>query len=309
MRPAIDSDGRALPEAGGKRDSGGDAMKTTKEILDEYGIRPVKSLGQNFLADERVLARIADMAGISDSDCVIEIGPGIGNLTMKLAEKAGSVVAIEKDKKLIPVLQDLFKNYKNVIIINDDILEVDLGKVIRLHRGSASSVKVVANLPYYITTPIIMKLLEEDPRTDSITVMVQKEVADRLTASPSGKGYGALTVAAGYYSTVEKLMDVAPGSFIPSPKVYSSVVRLVPKKQTETDPERKRFFFMTVKAAFGQRRKKLVNALFNSGNFTMDKEEIRKTLVRLGIDPGCRGETLSIVQFAQLSDSFFQKNR
>ena len=282
-------------------------MEKTGSILKRYGIKPVKSLGQNFLADDRVTRRIVEEAGVNENDCVFEVGAGIGSLTARLAEKARRVIAVETDRRLIPALEDVLKSFANTVIINDDVMGMDIVKTVGAHRGDAPGLKVVANLPYYITTPIIMKILDENPGIESMTIMVQKEVADRLTAPPGTKDYGALTVAVGFYTEPERVMNVSPGSFIPRPEVYSSVVKLKLRDKPPVGPEVKEVFFNMVRAAFGQRRKTLINALFNSGNFNMSREEIKQRLIDAGVDPDCRGETLSVMQFAELSISFSTK--
>lgn len=282
-------------------------MGKVGRTLKQNGIKPVKSLGQNFLANDRVIEKIVDKAGIDKEDCVLEIGAGIGNLTYSLAERCGMVIAVEIDKKLIPILKDAVRDFTNTVIINDDILNIDIGKTMDVHVNEALRLKVVANLPYYITTPVIMKILEENPRIDSMTIMVQKEVADRLTARSGSKDYGALTASVGYYTHPEKIMNVSPGCFIPPPDVNSSVVRMNMTGKPAVDVKDTEIYFKTVKAAFGQRRKMLVNALYNSGSFIMSKEEIIQRVINAGISPSCRGEELSVVQFAKLADSFFVK--
>lgn len=285
-----------------------------KEIIEKYNLKLTKSLGQNFLRDESVVKKIVDAAEVSKNDTVIEIGPGIGCMTRELAKRAGTVVAVEIDKRLIQPLSDNLRDFSNVHIINKDILKMDVKReIVETVKGKQPStkkepLKVVANLPYYITTPIIMKLLEEGPTADLMVFMVQKEVADRMVAKPGSKDYGALSVAVQYYSGPEKVFNVSPSCFIPQPDVYSAVIRLNINKEPPVKIVSKELFFKTVKAAFGQRRKTLLNALANSGYFKQDKEEIKRILLDLGIDPGCRGETLSILQFAQLSNSFSLKD-
>ncbi|MCR4434994.1 MAG: 16S rRNA (adenine(1518)-N(6)/adenine(1519)-N(6))-dimethyltransferase RsmA [Clostridiales bacterium] len=283
----------------------------TKEIVKKYNIRPTKSLGQNFLIDDGVIKRIAASADISRKDLVIEVGPGIGSLTRELAERAGKVVAVEIDRHLIPAFLDNMKDFPNVELIHEDILRVNAGEVVHKVRaggeGDLRDVKVVGNLPYYITTPIIMKFLEENPGIKAMVFMVQKEVAERMVAKPGGKDYGALSVAVQYYSLPQRLFEVAPHCFIPQPDVYSSVIRLDILKTPPVALLDREIFFKTVKAAFGQRRKTLLNALHNSGIFTGDKESLKKALEDMGIDAGRRGETLTIEQFAQISNALSKK--
>ncbi len=284
-------------------------MKTgTKDLIKKYNIRLTKSLGQNFLNDDGIVARIADAAGIISDDLVIEVGPGVGSMTRELALKAGRVVAIEIDKHLIPALEGSLEEFSNIEIINADIMEVNLAELISGKKDNpGGSVRVVANLPYYITTPIIMKFLEENPGIETMVFMVQKEVADRMVAKPGGKDYGALSVAVQFYSRAEKIFDVPPHCFIPQPEVDSTVIRLSVYKESPVKLLSREMFFKTVKASFGQRRKTLVNALFNSGYFKINKEEIKEILDNIGVEENQRGETLSILQFAQLSNAFFTK--
>jgi len=285
-----------------------------RELIKKFNIRLRKSLGQNFLTDEAVARRIVDAADVKSSDLVIEVGAGAGSMTLELAARAGRVAAIEIDRHLMPALTENLKEFDNVDIINEDILKLDIKKDIieatkNRHTGfKAGSVKVVANLPYYITTPVIMKFLEEEPGIDLMVFMVQKEVADRMMAEPGNKDYGALSVAVQYYSKPEKIFDVPPHCFIPKPDVDSTVIRLNIFKTPPVVLADKDLFFKTVRASFAQRRKTLVNALFNSGYFSKDKEQIKEVLKNLGIDERQRGETLSIMQFAQLSNSFSEKD-
>jgi len=286
----------------------------TKELMKKYNIRLTKSLGQNFLIDNNIIKKIVDSAGISSGDLVIEVGAGIGNMTSEIASRAGKVIAIEIDKHLIGALTENLISFDNVQIINNDILKLNIDKDILSLKNSASDefmperIKVVANLPYYITTPIIMKFLEEATDINMLVLMVQKEVADRMVAQPGGKDYGVLSVAVQYYARPEKIFDVPPGCFVPPPDVHSTVVRLNINKEPLVKVNNKEMFFKTVKAAFGQRRKTLVNALFNSGCFNFDKEKIKLILNNLGISENLRGEALSITQFAQLSNIFSQED-
>ncbi|MFZ5985602.1 MAG: 16S rRNA (adenine(1518)-N(6)/adenine(1519)-N(6))-dimethyltransferase RsmA [Bacillota bacterium] len=275
-----------------------------RELVKKFNIRLTKSLGQNFLTDERVVKRIVDTAEVCNEDLVIEIGPGVGSMTVELAKRAGKVVAVEIDKYLIPALEENLKDYSNVEVINMDIMKLNIND---LQKPSwCSKIKVVANLPYYITTPIIMKLLEEDNIMDLMVFMVQKEVAQRMAAKPGGKDYGALSVAVQYYSKPEKAFDVAPHCFIPQPEVDSTVIKLIINKTPPVELLNKDLFFKVVKSSFGQRRKTLVNALSNSGYFKKTKEEIKEILKSIGIDENARGETLSITKFAELSNLFSQ---
>jgi len=281
----------------------------TREIVKERNIRLNKSLGQNFLTDETIVNRIVDTANVGKDDLVIEIGPGIGSMTVRLAEKAGQVIAVEIDKHLIPILRDNLKSFDNVRIINKDVLKVSFGKSeeddidIKPDDGKFSSVKVVANLPYYITTPIIMKLLENNPGIDTMVFMVQKEVAQRMVAKPGSKDYGALSVAVQYRSDAKIAFDVPPHCFVPQPDVYSTVVRLDILKEPLVKLKDEDLFFKIVKAAFGQRRKTLVNAIYNSGAFSKSKDELAEILHSIGINEKQRGETLSIEQFALLANA------
>ena len=285
----------------------------TKEIIKKFNIRPTKSLGQNFLTDSNIIKRIADAAEVGAGDLVIEIGPGLGSMTAELASRAGNVIAVEIDKRLIPVLQENLKCYENVHILNKDIMKVDIRDLLRMPEleqacRSHSSIKVVANLPYYITTPIIMKLLEHDAIADIMVFMVQSEVADRIAAKPGGKEYGALSVAVQYYSKPIKVFDVPPHYFIPKPDVDSSVVKFDIFKTPPVPLLDKVLFFKVVRASFAQRRKTLVNALYNSGLFNVDKDTIKDMLKNIGIEENQRGETLTIMQFAELSNFIYSKN-
>ncbi len=277
----------------------------TGTILKKFGVRPVKRLGQNFLADNSIAEKIIDASFVDRNSCVVEIGPGVGSLTLGLAERAGSVIAVEIDRKLADITRSLTTDCDNVVILDGDILSMDIAELFKMYGRSGMVRKVVSNLPYCITTPVIIKLVEQSAGLDSITVMVQKEVADRLTAQPGSSNYGALTVSVGYYTQPEKIMDVSPGCFIPGPDVWSAVIRLDLFGQPVVTSADRGEFVKTVRAAFGQRRKKLKNALFNSGYFSMTREQILDILKTTGIDPGCRGETLSVMQFEKLANSLF----
>ena len=282
-----------------------------RNILKKLELRPARSLGQNFLTDEGILRRIGQAADVDSNDVILEIGPGLGSLTAVLAESAGCVVAVEIDKRLIPVLHSNLIGYRNVNIINDDILKIDVHKELMPHMknedGSERRLKIVANLPYYITTPVIMKLLESGVKAECMVFMVQKEVADRMAAAPGGKDYGALSVAVQYYSRPSVVMQVHPHSFVPQPDVDSAVVKLELYKTPPVELLDKDLFFRVVKAAFGQRRKTLVNALNNASYLGLDKEKITELLEKTGIDMKQRGETLSIQQFAQLSNLIWEQ--
>ncbi|MFZ5353827.1 MAG: 16S rRNA (adenine(1518)-N(6)/adenine(1519)-N(6))-dimethyltransferase RsmA [Bacillota bacterium] len=276
------------------------ASTTTRDLLKQYNFKLSKSLGQNFLIDEEVLEKIITGSEVTKDDCVLEIGPGMGALTQKLCEAAGSVLAVELDKRLIPILSATFSGHENFRLINDDILKINLKETLKENFGEKPA-KVVANLPYYITTPIIMKLLEERLNLKSITIMVQKEVGDRLKASPGGKDYGALSVAVQYYCRPMQITLVPPDSFIPQPEVESTVIRLDILEEPPVEVEDERLFFKAVKAAFGQRRKTLLNAL-SSGDLGIDKDKSRQMLEELGIDERRRGETLSLQEFANIAN-------
>lgn len=272
----------------------------TKLIMERYGFNLKKKFGQNFLINQNVLDGIVLGAELTKDDVVIEIGPGIGSLTQYLAENAKEVIAIEIDQTLIPILEETLADYDNVTIIHDDVLKVNLKQLIE-EKWNNQKVKVVANLPYYITTPIIMGLFESHIPLDSITVMIQKEVADRMQASPSTKDYGALTLAVQYYSNPEVVVQVPPSSFIPQPKVGSSVIRLKATdhyKEMDLDDV---FLFQVVRGAFQQRRKTLVNTLSHQKELELSKDLIREALDHMGVSHTIRGEALSLDQFIQLA--------
>jgi 16S rRNA (adenine1518-N6/adenine1519-N6)-dimethyltransferase len=286
-------------------------MGNTKEIIKKFKIKLNKNLGQNFLTDENIVKKIAGSAIISDRDLVIEIGPGIGSMTRELCKNAGKVLAVEIDKYLIPALTYNLREFNNIEIVNKDIMDENIVEMIntaKLSGFNPENIKVIANLPYYITTPIIMKFLEEAPGIDMMVFMVQKEVAERMVAKPGGKDYGALSVAVQFYSEPSIIFNVSPDSFVPRPNVDSTVIKLNVYKEPIVDIKSKKMFFKTVKAAFGQRRKTLPNALCNSGYFKQNKEEMKDILENIGVGENQRGETLSIMQFAELSNSFYEKN-
>jgi 16S rRNA (adenine1518-N6/adenine1519-N6)-dimethyltransferase len=286
-------------------------MGNTTEIIKKFKIKLNKNLGQNFLTDENIVKKIVGSAIISDRDLIIEIGPGIGSMTRELCKNAGKVLAVEIDKYLIPALTYNLREFNNIEIVNKDIMDENIVEMIntaKLSGFNPENVKVIANLPYYITTPIIMKFLEEAPGIDMMVFMVQKEVAERMVAKPGGKDYGALSVAVQFYSEPSIIFNVSPDSFVPRPNVDSTVIKLNVYKEPIVDIKSKKMFFKTVKAAFGQRRKTLPNALCNSGYFKQNKEEMKDILENIGVGENQRGETLSIMQFAELSNSFYEKN-
>ena len=278
----------------------------TKQIIEENHFTFKKNFGQNFLIDSNILDNISQCAEISKEDCVLEIGPGIGSLTQVLAENAREVVAVEIDKTLIPILEQTLTGYENVVILNQDILKTDIDAIIA-EKNNGRPIKVVANLPYYITTPIIMDLLEKERHIDSITVMVQKEVAERMQAGPKEKEYGALSIAVQYYCDANLDMIVQPSCFMPRPKVASAVITLkvLPERKVITKDED--LFFHLVKCAFGQRRKTLLNSLYNQGDLNLSKEELTAIITSLGWDERIRGEALPIQDFAILTDAIFDK--
>lgn len=273
----------------------------TIEVLQKYGFNFQKKFGQNFLIDPRVLDKIIDAAEINKEDLVLEIGPGIGTMTQYLCENAREVVAVEIDKNLIPILKDTLSEYQNVTVINEDILKVDINKLVA-ERNNGKPVKVVANLPYYITTPIIMGLFESHVPIDSITIMVQKEVADRMKEGPGSKEYGALSLAVQYYAKPEIICNVPPNCFMPRPNVGSAVIRLTRHETQVVDVKDEKFMFDLIRASFNQRRKTLVNGLTNAANLTVTKEQVLKALEKMGKDPAIRGEKLSLEEFAALSN-------
>lgn len=276
--------------------------KETIEILNKYNFNFQKKFGQNFLIDTHVLSKIVAAAEITKEDTVLEIGPGIGTLTQYLCENAGQVIAVEIDKNLIPILKnDTLKDYDNITIINDDILNLDIGGLAKEHR--AKSIKVVANLPYYITTPIIMGLLEKNAPVSSITVMVQKEVALRMQAGPGSKDYGALSLAIAYYCEPYIAANVPPNCFIPRPNVGSAVIRLKLLEEKVAKPVSSEHMFKIIRASFNQRRKTLVNGIKNSPELDYTREEIESVLTDLSISTGVRGETLTLEEFAKISDA------
>lgn len=275
--------------------------RNTIEILQKYNFNFQKKYGQNFLIDTNVLDKILSAAEITGEDCVLEIGPGIGTMTQRLAERAGEVVAVEIDRNLIPILEETLSPYDNVTVINEDILKVDIGRIAEEKNGGRP-IKIVANLPYYITTPIIMGLFENHVPLESITVMVQKEVAERMQVGPGTKDYGALSLAVQYYAKPEIVANVPPNCFIPRPTVGSAVIRLTcyGKKPVQVTDERK--MFALIRASFNQRRKTLVNSIGNAPGLGISKEKAAAALERMQLPPAVRGEALTLAQFAALSD-------
>ena len=276
----------------------------TIAVLQRYGFNFQKKYGQNFLIDTHVLDKIIGAAQIGPDDFVLEIGPGIGTMTQYLAEAAREVIAVEIDTKLIPILQDTLKEYDNVTVLNEDILKVDIRKIAEEKNGG-KPIKVVANLPYYITTPIIMGLFESEVPLDSITVMVQKEVADRMQVGPGTKDYGALSLAVQYYAKPEIVANVPPNCFMPRPKVGSAVIRLTRHQNPPVMAKDEKLMFRIIRASFNQRRKTLANGLKNSQELNYTKEQVEAAITECGLPLNIRGEALTLEQFAKLSDIFF----
>ena len=276
----------------------------TRAIMERYGFNFKKGFGQNFLIDTNVLDNIADAAGITSEDTVLEIGPGFGSLTQTVAERAKKVISLEIDTKLIPILNETLADYNNIEIINKDVLKCDIDELSR-EKNDGKPFKVVANLPYYITTPIIMDMLEKHSAVTSMTVMVQKEVAERMSAKPSTKDYGAITVLCQYYTEPSIVANVPASLFVPPPKVDSAVLKLKVLDKPSVEVKDEGVFFRVVKAAFSQRRKTLLNCL--SANFPIPKDEISTLLESIGIAPSRRGETLSLEEFANIADTLLQK--
>ena len=271
----------------------------TMDLVKRHGFKFTKSLGQNFLIDDNIVDKIVAGAGIGPSDKIIEVGPGIGTLTREMASRAGALMAVEIDKNLIPILTDTLGDYENVKIVNEDIIKADIRGLID-ENLSGGPVKLVANLPYYITTPIIMRLLEEDINVTDIVVMVQKEVAERMNAQPGGKDFGALSVAVQFYCDTEIVAKVPRHLFVPQPNVDSIVIALRVRPERKYRVDNEDLFFKVAKAAFGQRRKTLLNSIASMGN--LSKDMVKEALEEAGIDPKRRGETLSLDEFANLSN-------
>lgn len=281
--------------------------QNTIAVLQKYNFSFQKKFGQNFLIDTHVLDKIISAAHITKEDMVLEIGPGIGTMTQYLAEAAGKVIAVEIDKNLIPILSDTLSEYQNVRIINEDVLKLDLRKLADEENGG-KAIKVVANLPYYITTPIIMGLFENHVPVESITVMVQKEVADRMQTGPGSKDYGALSLAVQYYAEPYIVANVPPNCFMPRPKVGSAVIRLTRHKEPPVEVKDEKLMFDIIRASFNQRRKTLANGLNNSDKITCSKEIITEAIEKLGKGPSVRGEALSLQEFASLSNDIFERD-
>ena len=280
--------------------------QNTIEVLQKYRFNFQKKFGQNFLIDTHVLDKIIDASGVTEDDFVLEIGPGIGTMTQYLCERAREVVAVEIDKNLIPILSDTLKNYSNVTVINEDILKLDICKLAE-EKNQGEPIMVVANLPYYITTPIIMGLFESHVPIDSITIMVQKEVAERMQEKPGSKEYGALSLAVQYYAKPEIVANVPPNCFMPRPNVGSAVIRLTRHEKPPVKVEDEKLMFRIIRASFNQRRKTLANGLNNSPEIHLPKEVIQESIVSLGVPENIRGEALSLEQFAELSNEIGQR--
>ncbi|MFQ8667061.1 16S rRNA (adenine(1518)-N(6)/adenine(1519)-N(6))-dimethyltransferase RsmA [Anaerostipes caccae] len=275
--------------------------KKTIEIIQKYNFDFQKKFGQNFLIDSHVLEKIIDAAHITRDDFVLEIGPGIGTMTQYLSEHAREVMAVEIDHNLIPILKETLAGYDNVEVLNEDILKVDIGKIAE-KKNQGRPIKVVANLPYYITTPIIMGLFEKNVPMDSLTVMVQKEVAQRMQAGPGTKDYGALSLAVQFYAEPYIVANVPPNCFMPRPKVGSAVIRLTRYKDMPVKVKNEQLMFSIIRASFNQRRKTLQNGINNSSTLHFSKEQVVEALDKMGLSPKIRGEALSLEQFARLSD-------
>ena len=282
--------------------------KNTIEILNKYKFIFQKKFGQNFLIDEHVLGKIIRSAEITEDDFVVEIGPGIGTLTQYLAASAREVAAIEIDDALIPILEDTLSAYDNVTVIHEDVLKVDLCKLAEEKNGG-KPIKVVANLPYYITTPIIMGLFENHVPVESITIMVQKEVADRMKTGPGSKDYGALSLAVQYYAKPELVANVPPNCFMPRPRVGSAVIRLTRHAEVPVQAEDEKLMFQMIRASFNQRRKTLVNGLGNAPELHIPKEMTTEVLDEMGLSASVRGEALTLAQFAELSNCILEKRK
>ena len=276
----------------------------TIQVLQKHDFHFQKKFGQNFLIDPHVLDKIIEAAEVTKDDFVLEIGPGIGTMTQYLCEAAREVVAVEIDTNLIPILKDTLSAYDNVEVLNQDILKVDIASLAK-ERNNDRPIKVVANLPYYITTPIIMGLFESHVPIDSITIMVQKEVADRMQEGPGSKEYGALSLAVQYYAKPEIVVNVPPSCFMPQPKVGSAVIRLTRHEEAPVQVENEKLMFQVIRASFNQRRKTLANGLNNFGSFGLSKEEIQSCIEELGVPVNIRGEALSLEQFAELSNIIY----
>lgn len=280
----------------------------TIAVLQKYNFNFQKKFGQNFLIDTHVLDKIIASAEVGKDDCVLEIGPGIGTMTQYLAENAREVVAVEIDKALIPILKDTLSEYDNVTVINEDILKVNINKIVE-EKNNGQPIKVVANLPYYITTPIIMGLFESHVPLKSITIMVQKEVADRMQVGPGTKDYGALSLAVQYYAKPEIVANVPPNCFMPRPNVGSAVIRLTRYDKPPVEAVDEKYMFSIIRASFNQRRKTLINGLLNAGNLGVTKEDILEVLEEMGLSATIRGEALTLEQFAEFSNKLIKKKQ
>ena len=280
--------------------------KGTIKIIKKYNFNFQKRFGQNFLIDSNILAKIVESAEVTKEDFVLEIGPGIGTMTQYLAESAREVVAVEIDKSLIPILGDTLSSYDNVTVINEDILKVDIERLVQ-EKNQGKPIKVVANLPYYITTPIIMGLFESHVPLKSITIMVQKEVADRMQVGPGTKDYGALSLAVQYYARPEVIAYVSPACFIPKPNVGSAVIRLDRYEKPPVETEDEAFLFAVIKAAFNQRRKTLANGLANARELGITRQQAEEALLQMELSPSIRGEALTLREFADLSNILYRK--
>ncbi len=273
---------------------------STSEIVHKYQFGFQKKFGQNFLVDSSILDKIIEAADLTKQDVALEIGPGIGTLTQRLAEEAGEVIAVEIDKNLIPILDETLADYSNVTVLNEDILKLDIHKIVEEHGGKP--LKVVANLPYYITTPIIMALFEKQIPIRSVTVMVQKEVADRMRVGPGTKDYGALSLAVQYYAKPEIITKVPAACFMPKPNVDSTVIRLTRYEQPPVQAVDEAWMFAIIRASFNQRRKTLANGLANAGNIDLRRGQVEEVLDEMGLSVSVRGEALTLEQFAELSN-------
>lgn len=278
---------------------------STAQIIQKYQFAFQKKFGQNFLIDQNILDKIVESADLTEKDCVLEIGPGIGTMTQRLAEEAGEVIAVEIDRNLIPILKDTLSPYENVTIINDDILKVDLAGLVQ-ERNGGRPIKVVANLPYYITTPIIMALFEKHVPLQSVTVMVQKEVADRMQVGPGTKDYGALSLAVQYYSRPEIITRVPASCFMPSPNVDSTVIRLTRYEEPPVAVRDEEWLFAVIRASFNQRRKTLANGLANAAGLGLGRQQVEEVLTEMGLSRTIRGEALTLEQFTDLSNRLMQ---
>lgn len=274
----------------------------TKEVINKYSFAFQKKFGQNFLIDSNVLENIVEAAGITKDDFVLEIGPGIGTMTQYLCESARQVLAVEIDKMLIPILEDTLSEYDNVEVINQDVLKVDIKSLVE-EKNNGRPIKVVANLPYYITTPIIMGLFESKAPIESITIMVQKEVADRMQTGPGSKDYGALSLAVQYYAEAKVMLNVSATCFMPRPNVDSAVIKLTRHQESPVEVKDESLMFRIIKASFNQRRKTLVNGLKNSSELDFSKEEITEAIKSIGKEENIRGEKLTLEELAKLSNA------